>query len=130
MQFELTHQDLKEAIHEFIRKKGVAENNEIDMLIKTSRKGGRTSRAIITVLDTPIVQQATTQAPTGAGIASFVASVLGTNAFTVTQEEVNEELQEEQLDIPFSVGEEEEVTTTQEVEEVTEPSPTFKRLFA
>lgn len=124
MQFELTHQDLKEAIHEFIKKKGVAENNDIDMLIKTSRKGGRTSRAIITVLDTPLTQQEATQASTGAGIASFVASVLSTANPTF-----NEEEQEEQLTIPFNVNEE-EVTVTQEVEEVSEPSPTFKRLFA
>ena len=111
MQFELTHHDLKEAIHEFIKKKGVAENNEIDMLIKTSRKGGRTSRAIITVLDTPIVHQAAIQAPTGAGIASFVASVLGT-----ANPNFNEEEQEEQLTIPFNVNE--EVSTSNQVPEL------------
>ena len=51
MQFTLSHEDIRSALAEHIRKKGVI--GPIEFTIKTSRKGNRRSTAFVTVTDTP-----------------------------------------------------------------------------
>jgi hypothetical protein len=53
MQFTLSHEDIRSALAEHIRKKGVV--GPISFTIKTSRKGDKTSTAFVTVLDVPQV---------------------------------------------------------------------------
>jgi len=48
MQFELTHQDIDAAFKAYVKDK-VASTDGLTFIIKTSRKGKRTSRAIITI---------------------------------------------------------------------------------
>jgi hypothetical protein len=51
MQFELTHEDIKAAFRNYVSERGVNPEQEIDFVVKTSKRNGRRSRAIITILD-------------------------------------------------------------------------------
>ena len=58
MIFELTHQDITQALKEFMNARGIINGKDFTFQMKTSRKGEKTSKAIITTVDvvaTPVV---------------------------------------------------------------------------
>ena len=62
MNFEISHEDIKSAFLSVVRSKGV-NATDIDFHIKTSRRGGRRSRAIITILAGEAVSAPPMEAP-------------------------------------------------------------------
>ena len=51
MIFELSNEDIQTALAEYMNSRDIAKGKEFTFVMKTSRKGDKTSRAIITTLD-------------------------------------------------------------------------------
>jgi hypothetical protein len=51
MIFELSHENLTTALQEYMDKRNILNGKDFTFLMKTSRKGEKTSRAIITTVD-------------------------------------------------------------------------------
>ena len=62
MNFEISHEDIKSAFLSVVRSKGV-NAVDIDFHIKTSRRGERRSRAIITILTGEAISAPSMEAP-------------------------------------------------------------------
>lgn len=110
MQFTLSHEDIRAALSEHIRKKGVV--GPISFTIKTSRKGEKTSTAFVTVLNVPQQEEVPT---VSAGLTNQPADPVKTHIDRILAERMDETKEEEAI--------EEDIGEIQE-------SQQFKKLFA
>ncbi len=109
MVFELTDGEIHKAIREYLDKRNIIVGQDFEFTVKTSRKGERTSRAIISTIESNKPKQLELPLET-------------------TQEEILE-VQEESLST-FSTEVEETVEQSVEAseEDYVKPTP-FKKLF-
>ena len=101
MIFELSHDNITVALKEYMDRRGILGGKDFTFLMKTSRKGLKTSRAIITTVDVVVA-----------------AEVI---------EPVVEPVASPQMELPFEVV---ETPAEEKKEEVVETSTPFKKLFA
>lgn len=106
MIFELNHENITNALKEYMDRRGILGGKEFTFQMKTSRKGSKTSRAIITTVDTIVAVEAL--------------------------EPVVEAVDSPQMELPLEVQPEVVETPAEEPkEEVVESTSTpFKKLFA
>ena len=54
MIFELDHTSINTALREYMDRRNIATGKDFTFVMKTSRKGTKTSRAVITTVDVPV----------------------------------------------------------------------------
>ena len=84
MIFELSHENIRTALQEYMDKRNIIQGKEFDFYIKTSRKGTKTSRAIIETLEDSIgslVPHTTTEH--SANVATVLVELTNTNTKTL-----------------------------------------------
>ena len=119
MIFELDHANITTALQEYMDKRNILNGKDFTFLMKTSRKGEKTSRAIITTVDVVVAPVVS---------ASVAATVKAVMADIVAEESPQMELPFE--DAPVTPVEA-HITEPEVQQEVVEVKATpFKKLFA
>jgi len=101
MIFELSHENITTALREYMDRRNIINGKDFTFQMKTSRKGEKTSRAIITTVDTLVAPVVETPVVAHVMVMEPPLDIPMGNTATVVVEEVSTEENSESKNTPF-----------------------------